>query len=821
MFSLRMRDGPLAGERFDVAGEMVLGRTSADITIEDPLISRRHAIVRASDSTLEIEDLGSLNGTVVNSEKLEGPRRLQPGDVIMVGATTIEVEGTLVSSGSRTVLAAAPPIVSEPTAIEHEAAPPPPPPAPPPPPPQPAREQRTPPPPPVEGDELRPVTALFADIVGSTSLGERLSADEVKVVIGECVTRMCHAVEQFGGDVQSHMGDGIAAFFGVPAAHEDDPERAARAAIRILDVVGDYAREVEAAWGISDFSARVGINTGEVAVGIVGAADPRAVTLGDTANVAARLQSAAEPGSAVVGEATAKSILNRFELEPLGEVQVKGRVQAVGLWRLIGLQASTQAAPLSPLIGRTEEMQRLTTILNELVSGRGQVLLMAGDAGIGKTRLLAELRSASAGRVLWLEGGCLSYGTESPYSPFIEMLRKWIGAEEGEADLAIRTKLRAKLGLLPASQVAEVLPFLARLMGIRLDGDEDDSLRHLSPEELAAKLRRAYATWVGALASQGPVVIAVEDMHWADPSTRALAEDLLELADAAPILLISTSRIDPQSEGWKLRARALLDFLHRASETTLGPLDDDAAEQLLASRPQSKELDASELAQIVMGAEGNPLYLEELLNAFVEGKGERHSRTITPAYTSARLTPTLESLLLARIDRLPTEPRRLVQIAAVIGRSFPERVLEHVAHTEDLEAQLAILLRSDIIRELRRYPEPEYVFRHGLLRQSCLAALPAARRRELYGQVAAAFETLFAGSLDDYLNVLANYYSRSADQNKALAYLERAGERAASLDAPQQAAVLWERAVKVAEKLEDPSAAQRIQVRIAQLSLAE
>ena len=214
-------------------------------------------------------------------------------------------------------------------------------------------------------------------------------------MIGECVTRMCHAVEQFGGDVQSHMGDGIAAFFGVPAAHEDDPERAARAAIRILDVVGDYAREVEAAWGISDFSARVGINTGEVAVGIVGAADPRAVTLGDTANVAARLQSAAEPGSAVVGEATAKSILNRFELEPLGEVQVKGRIQAVGLWRLIGLQASTQAAPLSPLIGRTDEMQRLSTILNELVvrpragaaDGRGRRHRQDAPAGRAAQRL--------------------------------------------------------------------------------------------------------------------------------------------------------------------------------------------------------------------------------------------------------------------------------------------------------------------------------------------------------------------------------------------------------------------------------------------------
>jgi class 3 adenylate cyclase len=812
MFSLRMRDGPLEGERFEIAGEVVLGRTNADITIEDPLISRRHAIVRAVDSALEIEDLGSLNGTVVNSEKLEGPRRLQPGDVIMVGSTTIEVEGDP-EAGSRTLLAAAPvaPPAPPPVVESTDVVAPPPPPA--------VEERREPSVerPAAEGDELRPVTALFADIVGSTSLGERLSADEVKVVIGECVTRMCHAVEQFGGEVQSHMGDGIAAFFGVPAAHEDDPERAARAGIRIMEVVGDYAREVEAAWGISDFSARVGINTGEVAVGIVGAADPRAVTLGDTANVAARLQSAAEPGSGVVGEATAKSILHRFELEPLGEVQVKGRVQAVGLWRLVGLQASTQTYPLSPMVGRLEEMQRLHSMLEELVSGRGQLLMLVGDAGIGKTRLLAELRALATGRVTWLEGACLSYGTETLYGPFKEMLRTWIGAEEGEAELAVRTKLRAKLGLLPATQLADVLPYLARLLSVRLEGDEDERIQQLAPEELAAEIRRAYTTWIAAIASQGPVVVAAEDIHWADRSTRALAEDVLELADTAPILIIATSRIDPKSEGWKLRARALMDFPHRAVELPLGPLADEAAEQLLASRPQSQALDKSELAQIVMGAEGNPLYLEELLNAFVEGKGERRGRTWAPTYTSARLTPTLESLLLARIDRLPGEARRLAQVAAVIGRSFPQRVLEHVAHTEDLEAELSVLMRAEIIRELRRYPEPEYVFRHGLLRQACIAALPAARRRELYSAVAAAFEMLFASALDDHLEVLANYYARSLDLPKALDYLERAGERAAGLDAPQQAAGLWERALRVAEKLEDVEAERRIQVRMATL----
>jgi len=264
-----------------------------------------------------------------------------------------------------------------------------------------------------------------------------------------------------------------------------------------------------------------------------------------------------------------------------------------------------------------------------------------------------------------------------------------------------------------------------------------------------------------------------------------------------------------------------MDFPHRAIELTLGPLDDDAAGQLLASRPQSQALDESELAQVVMGAEGNPLYLEELLNAFVEGKGTRSRHTWAPSsFTSARLTPTLESLLLARIDRLPPEARRLAQVAAIIGRSFPQRVLEHVAHSEDLEGELAVLLRADIIRELRRYPEPEYVFRHGLLRQASLSALPAARRRELYSAVAAAVETLFASSLDDYLEVLANYHARSQHPEKAMAYFDRAAERAIGLDAPDQAADLWRRSLKIAEAMDDETAKQQIEQRIAALGVS-
>jgi class 3 adenylate cyclase len=842
-------DGPLAGRRFEVDTRLLVGRVDADLTIDDELVSRRHAEIRAVEGALEIEDRGSLNGTWVNGERIAAPRRLLPGDVIKLGKTSLEVEPDPLDSG-RTVLASVdhglrtvhdptpapatpPPEPAQPgefppAPVEPEQALPPaaaaePEPAPPPPPaPEPAaaaapapaaaRQASAP------EDELRPVTALFADIVGSTSLGERLASHEVKVVVGECVSRMTRAVERFGGTVQAYMGDGIAAFFGLPRAHEDDPERAARAALAIVDVVTDYAREVDAAWGISDFNLRVGINTGETAVGLVGHADPQSVALGDTTNVAARLQSNAEPGTIAVGQATAQCLVHAFVLEPLGELSVKGRDKPVEAWRLVSTQTAAQAAPLTPLVGRDEEVDRLRAVIDDLTNGRGQVLFLLGDAGIGKTRLLAELRQLATGRVTWLEGRCLSYGTELPYGPVVQMLRGWVGSEEGEAELSVRTKLRAKLGLLPASELSNVLPYLSRLLSLKLEPEDEERMRSLAPEELAAEIRSAYRTWIESLARQGPVVVALEDVHFADPSTRELAEDLLELADRAPLLIVATFRLDTASEGWRLRMRVLTDYAHRAAELSLMPLSDEAARQLLATHERSASLKMAELDQIIRGAEGNPLYLEELLNAFVDNTDFLRGLTWAPTVTQARiLTPALESLLLARIDRLPPEARKLAQTAALIGRSFRLRVLEHVSDSQDVEGDLAVLLRADIIRELRRYPDPEYTFKHGLLRRACLSTLPPGRRRELYGSVGTAIETLFPDSLDDHLEVLAHYFSRSHDLPKALEYLERAGAKASDLDAVAQANELLSRAGKVAEKLGNAEAQRRVQQRLSEL----
>jgi class 3 adenylate cyclase len=663
-------------------------------------------------------------------------------------------------------------------------------------------------------DELRPITALFADVVGSTSLGERLKPDEVKALIGECVSRMSHAVEEYGGTIQAYMGDGIAAYFGLPQAHEDDPERAARAALRILEVVGQYAHDIRDAWGISDFNVRVGINSGVVGVGMVGGARPQEVGLGDTTNVAARLQSAAEPGTIAAGEASARLLANRFVLEPLGETRVKGREAPVTAWRLVGPRGHEEARARSPLVGRDAELERLRDIVAELAAGRGQIVSIVGEVGLGKTRLLSEVAGLARERVTWLEGRCLSYGGELLYWPFVEMLRDWLDVAEGEAELAVRTKLRARMNVTLGPRAEEVLPYLAKLLSVRVEPEIEQDLARLPPNVLAGHVREAFRVWIESLAASRPAVIAVDDLHWADPSTRELAGDLLDLTDRAPVLVVTTFRPDPTSEAWRYRLAVMGEYSHRAVELPLGPLPDEAAGRLAEAIIPGGKLDPWTRKAIVERAEGNPLYLEELLRSLLESGALERKRTWTLTISHQELLPpALETLLVARIDRLSPEARAVAQVAAVVGREFPVRIVERVTGSTSLEGDVAVLLRADVIRELRRYPELECTFKHGLLQEAALSTLPPATRRDLYEQVAAAYEELFP--TEEHLPRLAHYYALSRDHPKALAYLERAAERASGLDARTQAEELWGRALKVAQRLGDDEAERRISRKLA------
>jgi class 3 adenylate cyclase/predicted ATPase len=661
----------------------------------------------------------------------------------------------------------------------------------------------------VPGDEIRPVTALFADIVGSTSLGERLSPGEVKALVGECISRMSGAVEEFGGTIQAYAGDGICAYFGVPAAHEDDPERAAGAALRILSVAQDYAGEVEAAWGIQGFDVRIGLNTGQTGVGLVGSTSPGTVALGDTTNVAARLESNAAPGTALVGPETARRLTSGFVLEPLGEFQLKGRTDPVSAWRLVGRRSREVDGPRTPLVGRTDEVTRLETMLDELRAGRGQILLVVGEAGIGKTRLLTEMRSRVAEHVTWLQGSAASYGSGSGGGA--QIVRSWLGLQEAEAEVVARMRLKANLNSLLGDRTSEALPGLARLLGVKLD-----PLDATSGEEPGQELHHAIHAWVEALASRGPVVVVFDGLQWADPLTLELTEDLLALTDRSPTMLIASFRPDPSSPAWSFRTRVLVDYSHRAQELRLGPLSEEAARQFADLVLPSPESDDVSKRGLVLRSEGNPLFLEELARSMQETKMGDRSRTWSVSVRDI-LPSSLGSLMVARIDRLPEGPRRVVQAAAVVGREFPIAVVERVVESADMSDDLALLLRADLVREVRRYPRLECTFRHGLIQEAALETLTPERLRELNGHVAAAYEELYADSLEDHLETLAYHYYRSNDHRSALRYLELATDRAVARGDRPAAVDLLLRARKTAAKIGDEAVDTRLSQRLSEL----
>ena len=666
------------------------------------------------------------------------------------------------------------------------------------------------------GDEIRTATILFSDVVGSTALGEQLTPDEVKALIGDCVSLMTNVVEQYGGRVGAYMGDGICAYFGVPVAHGDDAQRAARAALHILRVVSDYSKDIEVAWGISDFNIRVGINTGPTAVGFVGGADPQAVAMGDTTNVAARLQSVAGPGTIAIGPATAKLLAHHFVLELVGDLPLKGRDAAVKVWRLVQLKPEAKRdAPVS-LVGRSAEVMVLKSLLGDLSQGRGQVVLLVGEHGIGKTRMLCELEIMTGSNVIWLQSQCSSYGDRTPYQPFVDMFKSWLQVET-ESQVALRTKLRAKLGTLMESTYTELMPFLGRLLSMTLSAEQEDALRALNPEALGRNIRASFVSWVTALARESSVVIAVDDLQWADPFTRQLAEDLLHLTDRTALLIVTAMTPDSATEGWRFRTRAMVDYSHRAIEMKLTPLTLEASEQLVDSLVPALDIDPSLRREVATRAEGNAFYVEELLRAALDDGGLQRSLTWSVAATAGEsLPPAIENVLVARMDRLPPEARAVIQAAAVVGREFHVEQVQRVLGQSDLSEQLAVLLRAEIIREVHRYPDLVCAFRHGLLQQAAVSSLTPARMRELCERVAANLEETTDSLLDDNLERLAYYYYRSANQAKALNYLQRAAQRAQSMGASGQALALWSRALKVAERLKDTEAREVIEVELEQ-----
>jgi len=548
--------------------------------------------------------------------------------------------------------------------------------------------------------ERRTVTVLFADVVGSTALAEKMDAEDWTLIMNRAFDRISPSIYKYEGTIARLMGDAILAFFGAPVAHEDDPARAVRAALGLLTAVTEFAVETKREHGI-DFAMRVGLNTGMVVVGEVGSDLKFEYTaMGDAVNLAARMQSAARPMTVLISEHTHRFVAPIFDCVDLGQIEVKGKSEPVRVYEVAGAKAEPGrvrglAGLESPMVGRDAELSALLQLSAAVHAGLGRAAVVIGEPGLGKTRLIAEWKAASTSNLQppisnlqspipnlqWAEGHCLSYGQGLAYHLLIDLLRSLIGAPAAAGEVETREALLKLTQDLFGDALLDVYPYLGHLLSLQLEGDALDRVRLLDPQALQSQYLSALRQLFRALASRRPLVLVFDDIHWADPSSVDLLIKLLPLASEAPTLFCFVTRPDRDAPGWKLIAAAREAMGASLTEITLNPLSDADSRQLVSNLLEIESLPDGVRSIILQKAEGNPFFVEEVIRMLIDrgaivkrGEGWVAEKEIE----NVDIPDNLQGLLLARIDRLPEDVKRTLRVASVIGRQFSVRVLEEV-----------------------------------------------------------------------------------------------------------------------------------------------
>jgi class 3 adenylate cyclase/tetratricopeptide (TPR) repeat protein len=655
------------------------------------------------------------------------------------------------------------------------------------------------------GRERKLITVLFADVVDSTAIAEEMDPEDWSSTMNHTFDLMSEAVEKYGGTVAQFLGDGILAFFGAPVAHEDDPQRAVWAALQIQDSVAEQHRTEQI-----QLRVRIGINTGPVIVGKVGSLQSGTYSaIGDTLNTASRVQSAAEPSSISVTESTYRLIASVFDATDLGGIEVKGKAAPVHCYRIDGpcrregLEESAAARRI-PLVGRQLQLNALMALVSALQKGRGGVAFVIGEPGIGKSRLIDETRELGtkvAPGLLWLEGRATSYGGSLPYGLVIQVLRSFFGTglatEQEDASKAVGDVLHGLLG----TEAGRVVPYVSHLLSLpvgRLEEHPDE----LEPEALQKRYVESLGELLSAASKNQPTVIVCEDIHWADASSAALLSSLIDIAKRSPVLFLLTSRWELKAPGWKLVREARKALGEALTEMNLTPLSREScstfAEELLGSSPPESLNDF-----LLDVTEGNPLFIEEIIRSHVlpAGPTGRNWRAQAPG-SLLEGSYSLHSLMLSSIDRLPEAGRRVLKLAAVIGREFSVELLNRVAgefgETFDVTRQLNLLEATGVIAVVGTHPELQYGFRHALLQEAAYESLLKSERKGLHAAIGKALEDTYPERTGELAGLLARHFSESGNDERCFLYSVLAADAAFSRYAVSEAASHYARAVEIA-----------------------
>jgi class 3 adenylate cyclase/tetratricopeptide (TPR) repeat protein len=635
------------------------------------------------------------------------------------------------------------------------------------------------------GEERRLVTVLFADVTGSTELGEQLDAERVRATLQRYFGAMSAVISAWNGTVEKYIGDAIMAVFGIPTAHEDDAQRACSAALEMLERLATVNEELNERFGVT-VQIRIGLNSGEVvtrlgADGLAPAAGQFLVS-GDVVNVASRLQSAAEPGEVLVGPRTYLAARHAFAFGEEQPLELKGKSAPVNARRLLGELPETQRGVPgleSPMIGRDRELDLLSGLLDEAIEvDRPRLVTIYGTAGIGKSRLLRELIARVDGHdppVTVLRGRCLAAGQRVTFWALGEWLRGVTATSLADASPIARERIGARvreilapLGL-PDDEVAETVDALALTAGI---GPSDARPDGRTPAEVAEAMARAWPRFAAGLARTGPALLVVEDLHWADDEMLDLLSHIATRAQGA-ILLVLTARPEFAESHPGFAANA------EATAISLRPLTDAQGRELVEGLLHVDRLPAELRTDIVARAEGNPFFVEELLRRLIDEGAivrEQDRWVATAAATRVLLPDSIQALLAARLDGLPTEEKRVVQEAAVVGRFFWPGALGVASPRAQLEA----LERRGLVMARPTSSmagEPEYAVRHALIRDVAYASVPKARRARSHAEVGAWLERM-AGSSDELAEVIASHYQAAvAGEEADLAWVDDPGGR--------------------------------------------
>jgi predicted ATPase/class 3 adenylate cyclase len=638
--------------------------------------------------------------------------------------------------------------------------------------------------------QRKPVTILFTDIVGSTAIAETMDPEDWRDIVSGVHQRIGKAIYAYEGTITQLLGDGVYAFFGAPITHEDDPVRAVLSAMDIQQSIRDYASSLkkDPAW----LQVRVGINTGEVVIGDI-AADMHVeyLAFGDAVNVAARLESAAEPGAIVVSDATHEQVRHRFEVEDLEPIRAKGKKEHLAAFRIQKLRSE----PLrvrgiegleSPLVGRNVERESIELAIARLREGQGGILTLVGEAGLGKSRLVTEIRkSCFTDEVHWLEGRCLSYGKKTPYQLWTSALRDLFDLDATEPPSQQIERIEATITGRCPDQVDSILPYLLALLGLPEDTHPNIKLANLSGEALQMAIFNAIEILISGTAQQRPIVLVCEDLHWADPTSLELLERIVRLPETLPLMVILVLRPDQACGAWKLREELKSSESERFVDLELAPLSEnqsvDLVQQLLASDSLPEELKH----QILTRAAGNPFYVEEILRGLIDSNFIRLDPssgvwTVDEAITDIPIADSLHAVLMARVDQLPEAARRTLDVAAVLGRRFDldllQKVLDYPA--DGILKNTALLIERQFFHPSKSDSPRTVVFKHALTQEVTYSALLKRDRKQMHAQVGAALEDLFPTRLDAWVDQLALHYLRAEVWDRAWKYNIAAGKKA-------------------------------------------